>query len=453
MKLGLLLKVPALSWMVTSALALTLDVTSDASVCAAAKEIVQGEMNYYLGTQYGGTVGMFSPPYYWWHAGEVFGGWVDYWAFCAQDNATFTSILYDAMYAQKGTDFNYMPLNQSMTEGNDDQGVWGMAIMQAVERNFTNPTDHSWLYMIQATFNSMNNRWDMSSCNGGLRWQIFTWNNGYSYKNSIANGCLFHLAARLYRYTGEEFYLEVAEKVYEWMWGVGFFAQGSDGFVINDGADEGTNCTQKTIHKWSYTYGIFMAGSAYLYNATGDTKWKSATEEILAVSNYFFNNSKIMSETTCATFNMCNNDQRSFRSLFSRCLSLTAALIPDTYNQIYNNWLTPSAKAAAQSCSGGSDGITCGENWSISGWDGKYGLGEQMSALECVMSMITTRHDPLTPKTGGSSQGGSVSAGNDTTTRVNTNEFTVTTRDKAGAAVLTGVVLGVILGGLVWMLL
>lgn len=431
---------------------LILDVTSDESVCEAASAIVEGEMNYYLGTKYGGPVGIFVNPYYWWHAGEVFGGWVDYWAFCARQNETFTGILSDAMYAQRGEKNDYMPLNQSLTEGNDDQGVWGMAIMQAVERNFTNNPDRSWLNMIQALFNSMNSRWDRTSCGGGLRWQIFQWNNGYSYKNSIANGCLFHLAARLYRYTGEEYYLQVAEKVYDWMWLVGYFEQSKNGFVIHDGADDTNNCTSLVSHRWSYTYGIFMAGSAYLYNSTGDPKWQDFTTQLVEVSAFFFNGS-IMSETTCATTDRCNNDQRSFRSLFSRCLGLTAMLVPETYAHIVTGWLTPSAQAAAQSCSGGSDHVTCGENWSQNGWDRKFGLGEQMSALECILSMITTRHVPLTPETGGSIEGGDISAGNDTDYLLNSQVHSVTTGDKVGAAILTVFVLGGIICGLVWMLL
>lgn len=435
--------------------AVSLDVDSTSSICDAAWDVVKGELNYYMGTRYGGTVGLFLAPYYWWHAGEVFGGWVDYWHFCAQDNQTFSDLLFDAMWAQRGESYNYMPSNQSMTEGNDDQGVWGMAIMQAVERNFTNPEEHSWLYMVQAIFNSMNNRWDSTTCNGGLRWQIFTWNSGYNYKNSIANGCLFHLAARLYRYTEEDMYLEAAERVYDWMWNVGFMVDKTE-FIIYDGADDNENCTDLTVHKWSYTYGIFLAGCAYLHNATGDAKWLNGAQEILDASSYFFNNTssgEIMTEMTCAPSGNCNNDQRSFRSLFARCISLTATLIPLFYNQIYNDWLTPSAKGAAASCSGGSDQITCGENWSINGWDGKYGLGEQMSALETIMGLITARNAPLTPATGGSNVGSDVSAGNSTKTSINTNEIDVSGKDRAGAAVLTAVVLGTILAGSVWMLL
>ncbi|KAM9905911.1 hypothetical protein OXX79_001870 [Metschnikowia pulcherrima] len=397
-----------------SASSLLLDVYSNASICAAAKEIVQGQMDYYEGIKYGGTVGMFGFPYYWWHAGEVFGGWVDYWAFCAKDNETFSQILFDAMYAQRGEFNNYMPENQTVTEGNDDQGVWGLALMQAVERNFTNPEDHSWLFFTQALFNTMNNRWNTSTCGGGLKWQIFTYLNGYYYKNSISNGALFSLAARLYRFTGEKFYLDVAEKVWEWMLGIGLIDTSDVVWHLHDGATEGTNCTQFTSWQWSYTYGIFLSGSAYLYNATGERKWKEATLKFANASSYFFNGT-IMTETTCSTVGRCNNDQRSFRSLFSRGLGLTAALIPQIRNRILNGWLKPSAKAAAQSCSGDARS-TCGYNWAADGWDGKWGLGEQMGALEVILSLITSKVVPLTPDTGAYNVGGDVNAGNDTAT-------------------------------------
>lgn len=441
------LVVPILGW-VTTILAMPLDISDEDSVCDAAAHIVRGQMDYYQGLKYGGTVGEFVPPYYWWHAGEVFGGWVDYWAFCQKDNTTFTQILLDAMWAQRGDDYNYIPSNQSLTEGNDDQGVWGMAIMQAVERNFTlADDDHSWLNMIQALYNSMNNRWDKSTCGGGLRWQIFSFNNGYTYKNSIANGCLFHLAARLYRYTNESSYLDAAERAYDWMWDVGFMKD--DPFLLYDGADVDTNCTDFTTHKWSYTYGIFLAGSAYLYNSTGDQKWKDSVDQLLEASSYFFKNS-IMTETTCAP-SSCNNDQRSFRSLFSRCLGLTAVLVPETYDHIVSDWLEPSAEGAAKSCSGDGENYTCGQDWAT-GYDNTYGLGEQMSALEVIMSMITTKNPPLTPATGGSDKGNNVAAGNSTLISVNVNQISVSGKDRAGAAIATTVVLGIVLGGAVWML-
>lgn len=430
---------------------LTLNPDSTTSICEVAKEIVQGEMNYYLGIQYGGTVGMFTSPYYWWQAGLAFGGWVDYYTYCASDNDTFKELLYDAMLHQAGSNYDYLPSNQSMTEGNDDEGVWGLTLLQAAERNFTDDDDHSWLTMAQKIYNQMSSRWDTTYCGGGLRWQIFTWNSGYTYKNSISNGCFFHIAARLYRYTEDERYLTKAEEIYTWMWDVGFMTD-SDGMTIYDGADVSDNCTDLSIHKWSYIYGVFLGGCAYLYNATEDDTWKTRVEDILtAVQDYFYNGT-YLTEKTCAPYKKCNNDQRSFLALLVRNLGLTATLVPEYYDTIRNDMLESSAVAAATSCSGGTDGITCGQNWGYGGWDGYYGLGEQMNALEVVMSMITVDHAPYTSSNGGSSASDPDAGNSSSSSTTNYNVLDIKTKDKAGAAILTAVVLGLTLSGGVWML-
>lgn len=417
------------------------------SVCEAAKYVVQGELNYYEGLKYGGTVGMFASPNYWWNAGEAFGGLLDYYTFCDNDNKTLKNLIYEGMYQQAGESFNYIPSNQSMVEGNDDQGVWGLAVMEAVERNFTDPEDHSWLSMTQAIFNTMEARWDTEHCGGGLRWQIFTWNSGYDYKNSIANGCLFNIAARLARFTRNESYAKVAEKVWDWMEDVGFLTSEDDKLVLHDGAKIGDNCTDVTDKKWSYTYGIFIAGCAYMYNYTEDSMWLDRATEIIEVSSYFFKDG-IMYETTCMP-NHCNNDQRSFHSLFARCLGITTVLAPETVSLIEDN-LDKSAEAAAQSCSGGDDHVTCGEDWTKTGWDEVYGLGEQMCALEVMLATIVREFPVYTKDNGGSSKS-NPTAGTNTEDQVNKNVLNISTKDKAGAGVLTAVVLGIVLGGSAWM--
>jgi len=124
---------------------------------------------------------------------------------------------------QVGENNDFMPSNQTHSEGNDDQAFWGLAAMAAAEMNFPNPPAKSpqWLALAQAVFNEQAARWDTQNCKGGLRWQIFPFNNGYDYKNSISNGCFFHLAARLARYTGNNTYLTIAERSYEWMSSIG----------------------------------------------------------------------------------------------------------------------------------------------------------------------------------------------------------------------------------------
>nr|WCU24493.1 Dfg5 [Candida metapsilosis] len=426
-----------------------LNVDDKDSICSAAQIVSDGMWNYYEGFKYGGVVGMFASPNYWWNAGEAFGGLVDYYSYCDSGNSTLKQWIYDGMYHQAGENFNYIPSNQSMTEGNDDQGVWGMAIMEAVERNFSNPESHSWLEMAQAIYNTMEARWDTEHCGGGLRWQIFTWNSGYDYKNAISNGCLFHIAARLARYTGNETaYLPTAERVWNWMEEVNFLTEETNGNLrIYDGANTENNCSKVTDLRWSYTYGVFMTGCAYLYNLTGDETWKFRAGEVLDAANaYFFNNS-IMQETTCQPSGKCNNDQRSFRCLFSRCLGLTMKIIPEFEDKIRPN-LEASAKGAAQSCSGGTDGVTCGEDWSANGWDNQYGLGEQMSALEVMLALIA--EEPISVKTGGTNRT-NYAAGTDTEDTENKNKIKIKGKDKAGAGVLTAIVLAILLGGGIWM--
>lgn len=105
-------------------------------------------------------------------------------------------------------------------------------------------------------------KWDDSTCGGGLRWQIFTFNAGYTYKNSIANGCFFNIASRLARYTGNQTYADWAEKTWDWMEGVGLI---STDYKVYDGTSDTDNCTSIDHIQFSYNQGIYLFGSAVMY--------------------------------------------------------------------------------------------------------------------------------------------------------------------------------------------
>ncbi|TID14835.1 hypothetical protein CANINC_004506 [Pichia inconspicua] len=427
----------------TTTKALDLVVGNKDSVCDALTLITNGIMDYYEGTRYGGTVGMFQPPYYWWEAGEAFGGMIDTWAWCQND--TYQTIIYDALMYQRGAQNDYVPANQSTTEGNDDQAFWGLAAMEAAERNFTNPPPDQpgWIALVQAVYNTMWSRWDNANCGGGLRWQIFQWNSGYDYKNTISNSCLFTLAARLARYTGNDTYVDTAETVWDWLEQIRFIQDGTNGYQIYDGANIGNNnCSTLHAQFWTYNYGLLLAGSAYLYNYTNDEKWLTRVSEVYkGIESTFVNQSTgIIYEYMCQESGKCNNDQRSFKSIFSRCLGQTAVLVSSFTDRIMD-LINKSAAGAALSCSGGSDHHTCGINWSYGSWDGWYGLGEQISALEIIQNTLVLEvPPPLTNSTGGTSEG-NVNAGLNTRDPTNKNEKPVTQKDKAGAGVLTAIVL------------
>jgi mannan endo-1,6-alpha-mannosidase len=151
-------------------------------------------------------------------------------------------------------------------QGNDDQVFWAFSAMSAAELKFEDPGtgQPSWLALAQAVFNEQASRWDMGTCGGGLRWQIFTFNAGYDYKNAISNGGFFQLAARLARYTQNQTYVDWADKTWEWFSGTPLLE--IETWQINDGSSTQKNCSDSSQLQWTYNYGAFIAGNAYLYN-------------------------------------------------------------------------------------------------------------------------------------------------------------------------------------------
>ncbi|KAG0647415.1 6-D-mannanase DCW1 [Hyphodiscus hymeniophilus] len=329
-------------------------------------------------------------------------------------DATYNNETSQALLWQAGPSYDFMPENQTKTEGNDDQGFWGMAAMTAAETKFPDPPSGTpgWVAMGQAVFNLMAGRWDNTTCGGGLRWQIFTWNQGYTYKNSIANGCFFNIGARLARYTGNQTYVDWANKIWDW---------------------EESNQT----------------------NGTEQTKWQTRLSGLLNASSIFFKDD-IMYEQACEDVGdggTCDTDQFTFKAYFSRWLAGTTKLAPYTRTQIMA-WLSPSASAAAEQCDGGADGAVCGEHWTAgSTYDGTYGVGQQMSALSVVQSnLVDEAPDLVTNTTGGTSQGNA--AAGSTSSRTSNSQTVITPAtggDKAGAGFLTALIIGGVLGGVGFM--
>ena len=156
----------------------------------------------------------------------------------------------------------------------------------------------------------------------------------------------------------------------------------------------------------------------------------------------------VMYESACEPRGNCNIDQRSFKAYLARWMAATTKVAPWTHDQIIP-LLQSSASAAATSCSGGDDGTTCGMRWTTGNWDGSTGVGEQMCALEVIQSgLIDSVPGPVANGTGGISSGDpSAGTGGD-----NIFYSPITTGDRAGAGILTLLVLLGIIGGTWWIL-
>ena len=161
----------------------------------------------------------------------------------------------------------------------------------------------------------------------------------------------------------------------------------------------------------------------------------------------------VMWEQACEPHGTCDTDNYSFKAYLSRWMAATTKLAPWTYDTIMPK-LKASATAAAAQCSGGSSGTLCGMKWTQgSTYDGTTGVGQQMGALSVIQAnLITNATAPVSQKTGGTSKG-DASAGTNDPNEGNpaAPRNPITSKDKAGAGILTTLSLIGVVGGCWWM--
>ncbi|KAJ3485543.1 hypothetical protein NLG97_g6792 [Lecanicillium saksenae] len=424
------------------ATALTVDLSSDSSIKDTASTIAYGLLKYYHGNTTGGIPGLLPGPYYWWEAGAMFGHLIDYWYYTG--DSTYNDITLQAMMHQiNAPDGDFLPRNQSNAMGNDDQGFWGMTGWRGA----------------QAVFNEYVVRWNEENglCGGGLRWQVYSTLSGYDYKNSIANGCFFNIAARLARFTKNETYAEWATKIYEWESGFGLIDK--DTYAVYDGKyifENNKTCGNLNPVQYSYNTAIWLTGSAAMYDLTKKDSWQTHINGLMNYTQSMFISQEggHLWEPPCEqTSKGCDQNQVSFKGYMIRSLAYTAKTAPWTADTIAKI-LAQAAKDAVASCIGpadakymGPDGTACGFTW-LKGatYDGLAGVGPQMNALAAVFyNLQKDTKPPATSDDRGTSKG-DPNAGSHMAQPMS-EPRAIVTADRAGAAIVTLLITAGILSG------
>ncbi|EPE35293.1 Six-hairpin glycosidase [Glarea lozoyensis ATCC 20868] len=425
------------------------------SVKTAASALASGVVKYYNGNETGEIPGLLSMPYYWWEGGAMFDTLIQYWRLTG--DAQYNAITTQALLFQKGED-DFMPMNQTATIGNDDQATWALAAMSAAEAGLPvvegNP---KWESLAAAVFDIMTLRWDEQTCNGGLRWQIFSFNNGYDYKNSISTGLFFQLSARLARYTGNSTYSDWADKSYTWAKSSGFI---DEKWSVFDGAHATKNCTDINKLQPSYDAGTFISGAAHMYNLTkADSKWKVPLDGLLNNTLTTFFPGGIATEVMCEESGRCNTDMRAFKGLLAHNLIDTIQVAPYTADAIFPK-LKSSAEAAAKVCDD-----ECPLSWTGTGGEetSSGDLGSQLSALTVVQGLLVKSvSPPATQANGGGNastttsptSGGAANAAVPSGTTSATPSPTTTGNAAANGIQRLGMgSLGMLLGSVAWVAL
>ena len=394
-----------------------------------------------------------------WEAGAMFGTLIDYWYMTG--DSTYNDLTLQAIVHQFAPKGDFMPKNQTLAMGNDDQGFWAMTAMMAAENVFPNPPSDKPQYLsaVQAVFNEFVTRWQDEGdiCDGGLRWQVYSWRDEYYYKNTIANGCFFNIASRLARFTGNSSYGDWADKIWDWEVGQGLI---TDDYLVYDGIDniKGTKiCETLHVVQWSYNLGIFMHGAATMYNITQDDKWKDRVNGLLNHTQEIFVNGSVVYEQFCEPHGTCNIDQETFKGYLLRSMAATSHLAPWTYDTI-SKLFADSGEAAAAACSGpvsdkfaGVEGTACGFTWEPKGtFDGLVGVGPQMNALCAVMyNLVQNVQPPATDDDRGTSKGDPNGGQSDSDALPNSFK-PITAADRAGAGIVTVLLAGAVVACSVW---
>ncbi|KAK6077122.1 glycosyl hydrolase family 76 [Seiridium cupressi] len=421
--------------------ALTVDLSSTGSIKEAASQVAEDLLTFYRGDEPGWVPGILPGPppdgdYYWWQGGAMWGALLDYRHHTGDksyDNITTTAMLF-----QVGDDRDFMPRNWSASMGNDDQAFWALSALVAAETGYTDPPadQPQWLPLAQAVFNEQTHEDRRvpagSRCEWGLRWQVYPSNNGYDYINS----------ARLARYTNNDTYLELASRTFDILEKLGYV---DADWNVYDGAHL-PDCTDINKAQFSYNTAMLMQGAAFLYNYTnGEAVWEKRINGLLARTLEVFFPDGIAFEPSCEPGN-CNADMRSFKGFLHRWMASTAMLAPFTYDTIMPVLKTSVAAAVAQ-CTGGDNGRFCGFHWTTGAFDGKVGAGQQMNVLGGLTSLLAAS-PPLTNTTGGTSVGDANAGSNEPTVKPLSE---ITAGDKAGAGVLTAIMITGCVGAFAWM--
>lgn len=143
----------------------------------------------------------------------------------------------------------------------------------------------------------------------------------------------------------------------------------------------------------------------------------------------------------------------SFKGYIHRWLTVVTQIAPFTREKLLPI-LRKSTEAAVKQCTGGASGRVCGFYWSDGVFvdpavDKTTGAGEAMNVLAAVSSLLANdKNGPVTNRTGGISIGNPNAGGKDNGERV---LRAITMSDRAGAGILTAVLLASAVGVFVWM--
>ncbi|KAF2258134.1 hypothetical protein CC78DRAFT_596616, partial [Lojkania enalia] len=220
----------------------------------------------------------------------------------------FNDVVAEALHVQSGEGNDLIPVNQT------NIGNFSLLTLSAAELSFPKAVDGkpTFLRLAQNVFNSQVERWDNSTCGGGLRNAIVDDDENslnWEFKGSPANSNFFLMADRLYQLMKNNIYSSWAERMFTWALGSDLIDASTDreSWKINDGLNiiDESDCKILSLDAASNTIGRWLEGTAIMFNSTnGAEPWRYRLGNLsLATDTY-------LSPNTSTIDNPCPPDFR-----------------------------------------------------------------------------------------------------------------------------------------------
>ena len=214
------------------------------------------------------------------------------------------ALVKDTIYRYK----TYTNLIFDASNSNDDVLWWVLAF----EKSHQATEDTDFLELAEHSFFHVYHRDWTSTCGGGMLWA-----HRNTYKNAITNELLITAATTLHAATGNQTYLDIAVKAYDWFAASGLVDE--RGLVV-DGLNDDCEAVSQTF-PWTYNQGVILSGLSRLYSATGDIKFQEAAESIFSAAQ----ESGLLIQDgvpveSCDSDDSCTHDGAVFKGIFARHL-------------------------------------------------------------------------------------------------------------------------------------
>jgi len=226
----------------------------------------------------------------------------------------------------------------------DDMEWMGLACLRAYQA--TNGSE--WKSRSITLWNWIKGGWTDVK-NGGIMWEASHTDS----KNACSNAPAAILAARLYKVTKDQAYLDWAIKIVDWMDAYLIFP--TTGLVKDGYGNENTG--------WTFTYnqGTWIGACMELYTITGEQKYLN---KALKTSDYIVNDRTKFSPYGILSNGEGGGDGGLFKGIFMRYLSqmILTGQLDQSHENAYVNYLIENGKSLCDAATLHADNIF-GKNW------------------------------------------------------------------------------------------